>query len=72
MFHLYSANSHTKKTDDSINESTKTTTTTTTDNDNETYPSAKCLKKIDDSNIHQTEETKHYLTNDEESEVLHN
>ncbi|CAF4454431.1 unnamed protein product, partial [Rotaria sp. Silwood2] len=36
MFHLYSANLRTKKTDDSINESTKTTTIAT-DNDNEIY-----------------------------------
>ncbi|CAF0936448.1 unnamed protein product [Rotaria sordida] len=49
------------------NQSTKTTTTTT-DNDNEIYSSAKCLKQIDDSNIQQTEETKHDLTDDEESE----
>ncbi|CAF1545366.1 unnamed protein product [Rotaria sp. Silwood1] len=55
--------------DDSSNQSTKTKKrTTTTDNDNEIYPPAKCLKQIDDSNIHQTEETKHDLTNDEESE----
>ncbi|CAF5050523.1 unnamed protein product [Rotaria sp. Silwood1] len=70
MFHLHPANSHTKKTDDSINESTKTTTTT--DNDNEIHPPAKCLKQIDDSNIYQTEETKHDLADNEESEVLQN
>ncbi|CAF3841093.1 unnamed protein product, partial [Rotaria sp. Silwood1] len=68
MFHLHPANSHTKKTDDSINESTKTTTTT--DNDNEINPPAKCLKQIDDSNIYQTEETKHDLADNEESEDL--
>ncbi|CAF4990041.1 unnamed protein product, partial [Rotaria sp. Silwood1] len=31
-------------------------------------PPAKCLKQIDDANIYQTEETKHDLADNEESE----